>query len=1281
MRHTLALHLAACLLGCSLQAATVAYYEFDGTGTAGVGSTITDSSGNAYHGTVTGGDLVYGDDPLVGRYLHFNADGPALGGLGNRVVVSGAAGFLFTPDQGYTIEVVFRTTQNSSATNGVLVSKGCDVSNPDSQWWLRHQGSGQIRANIEGLDNTTEDNATSAAGVAYNDGQWHSLAAVFDGVQYPTRLDVYVDGILKGSDVNIGTLGVIGGTDDDPVVFGEFASLTANRSFDGDIAAIRFSDAALTPAEFLRAGKTYFTDVNPTNGASFLPASTIASFMVHSPMIGVVTTNIHAVLNGVDVSSQLSFSGTDFQRTVTLPTLSANLVYRMEISVTDLAANVVSQTTTFNTFESDLLFVEAEDYDFESGQFIDNPPLSSFSGPNSYLDRYGVEGVDYHQTNTPAATLYRIGDQVGTAISTDSLRQEYVDAQLVDPGVADYMTRDHANTEWLNYTRTFPPHTYRVYVRVAKGGTVPIVMQLEQVTSGSTTPNQTLAPIGFFRRLPTLAATDYDFIPLTDALGQEVAVPLSGVTALRLTMVSGTAGMNFNYLLFVPSSAGQPPFLAGVSPASGAGNELPNAAIQATIRNGDTTVVAGTIQLRLDDVGVTPAVAAALYGATVSYVPSVMSTGLHTAKVIFTDSAATSITNQWQFYVANQAVRGYWVFDEQAVGGVSSTNAGSILDASGNRRNGTANSDAMPYVTGSINYGNTRALRFSSSTDRVVVPDASGNFTFAGSFTFEAVIRTTNSSSTTAALLAKNGTGDGEGEYWWRIPGASGGKQRIGLNNQTFVGGTNTLTDGAWHHVAAVYDQFAGEVRLYADYVLEGIATEVAFDKPVGRPANLHIGSFIDGGSEFDGEVDFIRISEGALTTDQFEQRTVPLGPIAKTLLPAADARNVSPKPTIEAVLQNRDLAVEVATLQLFVDGVNVTASATKSENSTGATISYTPGAGLATGAHTAMTTFSDNGSPASAHTNTWSFTVIRAIPVLGLYQFNEKSAGETADITTNAIPDASGNARPATASAELPYVAGSPDYGDTTALQFTVGGGHVAVPDPAGVFNFTPAQSVTFEAIIRTVNIGESSVGAIAVKQGTDPGEWWWRINAAGTQQFWVNDGSGSRNVAGSTVLNDGLWHHVAAVYDGVKQELRVYVDYQTDGTAAAVYTSESSIIGNAKDLWIGAFQAGTRQFDGDIDVVRLTGEALDPSWFIPLGGVVASPTSVTLTDAAVANGSISFRFATQAGFSYVVQATDALGGAWGDVETLSGDGSTKTVGYTLSGSHRFFRVEAQSN
>jgi hypothetical protein len=1261
----LALLLTICCAN-PLRAQVVGFWQFNekspGNFTDTNASAILDASGNGHHGT-TALPLSY----VAGSPAQGNSSAVTFTLSSDNVVVPDPTGaFNFSPGQSITLEALVRTYNIGQDGIGAIMNK--QGANP-GEWWWRINANGRQQFWIDDGAGGAK-NVSGAA--ALNDGVWHHVAAVFDATAQQVR--VYVDYALDGSAAAVyGTSGTIGNTND----FWIGAFQNGTRQFDGDMDFARVSLGALDPTNFVLPA-TYVVNLSPANDASFLSATNIASFSVKSPAIGVASSNILVTANGSNITSQLTFSGNDNDRTVTLPALADNIFYRVNISVTDLNSNRISQAWVFNTFVNNLFFIEGEDYNFGGGQFIDNPQLSSVPGPNNYLDRLGTEGIDFHQTNTPALAQYRIGDQVGTAVSLDVLRQAYLDAQVSDPGVADYMARDHANTEWLNYTRTFPAGTYRVFARLSKPGTVPVVAQLDEVTSGSTTSSQTLAPIGSFRRAPTGSDADYEFVPLTDAVGNEVGVPLSGIRTLRLTLVSGGANVNLNYFIFVPISGTQVPFAASVTPASGAGNEAFNATIQASIRNADTTAATNTIQLRLDGTNVAAAISGTSIGANVSFTPSLMATGLHTATLIFTDSASASVTNQWQFYVANRAVRGYWKFNEKTPGNFASTNAGAILDASGNARHGTANVGSMLYVTGSFNYSNTPALRFTSGADRVVIPDAAGNFTFTNSFTLEAVVRTTNVTAITGAILAKNGTGDGEGEFWWRFPGLAGGKQRLGLNSQIFLGGTNTLNDGLWHHLAVVYDQAASQVRLYADYAQEASAA-FSLDRPIGRPADLQLGSFINGGSDFDGDIDLIRISDGALTPAQFVQTTVALQPIVKTLRPASGAKNVSPTTLIEAEFQNRDTAVVLSSLKLFIDGNDVTAGSTKTSTATTAKIDYTPATPLANGAHRATAIFDDTAVPANSWTNSWSFTNLAVIPVAGFYQFNEKLPGNTADTTTNAILDFSGNSRNGTVSAAgLPYVVGSSNHGNTSALRYTVAAAtHVAVPDPTGAFNFNPTQSVTLEAVIRTVTIGQASVGSILAKQLAATPEWWWRINATGLQQFNVNDSSGAKSVSGTKVLNDGQWHHLAVIYDGQAKQMRAYVDYVQDGnTVTTTYASTTSTIGNAQDLWIGEFQAGNRIFDGDIDCARVTRAALDVSWFIPLGGIV-SP--VKLINVAQSGASIAFSFGTEVGRSYIIQATPALGSTWSDVETIPGDGTVRTVSYTITGEQQLFRVKTQ--
>lgn len=1269
---------AAALSSEASRAQVVGYWHFDekapGNTIDLTTNAIIDSSGNGHHGTAgalipyVAGSPGYGSSPA----LTFNTNS------NDRILVpdAGVGNFNFAAGQSVTMEAVIRTINSGQGGSGNIISKqGAVAGSPIPGEWYFRVLNGKLRFSAN--DGTGLRTANGA--IFVNDGQWHHVAAVYDAAANQMR--VYQDYILQGTATTTFS-GVVGNTND--LYLGQQNNLGAK--FDGDIDFIRFSAGALDPTNFVQAA-TSIANLSPANGSIFLSATNIAHFTVGSS-VGVAATNIMVSVNGSNVTSQLVLTGNTNNWNVTLPALMANALYNINISVVDATGFQVNQPWQFNTFATDDFSIEGEDYNFGGGQYIDNPVLSSADGPNNYLDQLGTEGIDFHQINTPVLTQYRIGDLAGTAVCPDTLRQAYITVQQTDPGVTDYMLRDNVDGEWLNYTRTFPAGTYHIYARVANPGTIPSVFQLDEVTSGSTTTTQTTSPIGTFRKTPTSSTSDYAFAPLTDAFGKEASVSLTGVRTLRLTFLTAAANVNLNYLVFVPVSGAQPPFLAGISPAPGSGNVVSNSPIQISIRNADTTVNTGSIQLKLDANTVSTSITPTSLGADVVYSPSIMSTGLHTATLVFTDNAATVVSNQWQFFVANQSVLGYWKFNEQAPGNFASTNMGAILDSSGNGRNGTANVGSMSYVPGSFNFGNSPALRFTTGPDHVTVPDSSGVFIFTNSFTFEAVVRSTNTTTTTGAILAKNGTTDGEGEFWWRFPGAAGGKQEVGMDNQLFVTGTNALNDGQWHHVAVVYNQTNNEVDLYADYVLEASATKV-FTTPIGRPADLFIGSFINGGSDLDGDIDLIRISSGALATNQFVQKSAALQPVVSSVLPANGAGNVSPTPLVEVVFQNRDTSVQLNTLKLLIDGTDVTSGSTNSSSGSTAQMDYTPTTAFANGLHTATVSFKDTAVPANSWTNSWSFTTVSTIPVTALYQFNEKAPGASADTTAGAIVDASGNGHNGSVylvgdAATTPiYVVGDTNHGNSSALHFTYAAAAtniVTIPDPNNAFNFTSTQSITMEAIIRTSGGSQSGQGCILAKQIANPGEWYWRIANTGLQRFSANNGESLKTANGTTSLYDGQWHHIAAVYDGVARQLRVYRDYKLDGPVVSVpWTSPTALVGNTnEDLWIAAQQSGSSRYDGDIDQIRVSGTALDPSWFIPISTGVAAGAPVALINITNGPGSISFGFGTQSGHSYIVQSSPSIGpdAVWTDVQTIPGDDTVKSVTFNLTHPTQFFRV-----
>ena len=84
----------------------------------------------------------------------------------------------------------------------------------------------------------------------------------------------------------------------------------------------------------------------------------------------------------------------------------------------------------------------------------------------------------------------------------------------------------------------------------------------------------------------------------------------------------------------------------------------------------------------------------------------------------------------------------------------------------------------------------------------------------------------------------------------------------------------------------------------------------------------------------------------------------------------------------------------------------------------------------------------------------------------------------------------------------------------------------------------------------------------------------------------FTASDGSGDVATVGSSVINDGTWHHVAGVFDDRGNSLKVYVDGSLEASTDTTGTPPTSVA----PLQVGR-QDGTAAgyFEGYIDEVRI--------------------------------------------------------------------------------------------
>ncbi len=482
--------------------------------------------------------------------------------------------------------------------------------------------------------------------VAFDPTEWHELYIVIrkDPANIATHeAFVFVDGNLTptvfkltagtGKDVEVDNFLATGGT-------------ATPQNWALDLDWYGFKEGAVFPpgAQLPPA----LTDVTPTDGGMFVPASEGIAFTASASMPGntLPADGFTLKLNGADVSDQLTLTGSDSDhtRSATYKELLDNQLYFAEIVVTDSGGLSVTNVLSFDTFTQDGgLVVESEDYNEFNGFFIGNPLLGQMNGSE------GTPDVDYSDTTMDSLGLYRPVDAVDTDTSGDVARQEFIDA-----GLDDYVVRHVVADEWLNYTREYPNGALSVYLRASAGAAR--TMLLEQVTGDTTQPDQTTTPLGLFLLPRTGNLNNYRYVPLTDALGAPQRVKLDGKATTRLTAVDAADDVRHNFLFFAPAADTGPitPWALSASPAPGAVGVPKDAAVEVTLQDGANALDPATIKLVFNGVDVTDAatVTDTPEGATVSFQPGSLSGGsTHTVELSYADTAGNTATRTWSFTV------------------------------------------------------------------------------------------------------------------------------------------------------------------------------------------------------------------------------------------------------------------------------------------------------------------------------------------------------------------------------------------------------------------------------------------------------------------------------------------------------------------------------------------------------------------------------------------------------------------------------------------------------
>lgn len=272
-----------------------------------------------------------------------------------------------------------------------------------------------------------------------------------------------------------------------------------------------------------------------TNALSFTVTTLGATFPANG---------IQVILDGNDVSSGLVLTGSTSSNNVVYPHLAPNEMHTVIINVTNSLGHGISITNQFDTFSLNNYMFEAEDYDYNGGQYV--PSADYF--PGCYTSFTSVTNVDFHHTFITGEPTdgsdfpYRINGIPQGAEIGDFYRPDFfpnTDYQLIYFGGGD----------WVNYTRDFPPGAYYLYARTS--GLGPFTMTLGELTSGQGTTNQTVRPLGQWNAIGA-SINSFAWVPLTAAGGVAPAiVSLTGAPTLQVSTPTGDCYPNYFMLVSV----------------------------------------------------------------------------------------------------------------------------------------------------------------------------------------------------------------------------------------------------------------------------------------------------------------------------------------------------------------------------------------------------------------------------------------------------------------------------------------------------------------------------------------------------------------------------------------------------------------------------------------------------------------------------------------------------------------------------------------------------------
>jgi hypothetical protein len=207
----------------------------------------------------------------------------------------------------------------------------------------------------------------------------------------------------------------------------------------------------------------------------------------------------------------------------------------------------------------------------------------------------------------------------------------------------------------------------------------------------------------------------------------------------------------------------------------------------------------------------------------------------------------------------------FWKLDETS---------GTSYEDSYNGNHGQAGVSAPTPAAGIV----SGAQDFNGTSNRITVDD-DPSLDFAGdqSLTIELWAKFTNVSGQNKVMIGRDDGGGGH-PHWWIGAEQNSGKAMFVLfdtnNNGTYVVGSTSLNDDAWHYIVAIKDESVNQIRLYVDGAIQNSASH---DYTAGFAATttLGIGYMAYAGTPnyfYDGLLDEIALYGRALGVVEIQQ-------------------------------------------------------------------------------------------------------------------------------------------------------------------------------------------------------------------------------------------------------------------------------------------------------------------------------------------------------------------------------------------------------------------------